>query len=177
MSQEGFASGPRYGKWWIVVLAFLLFAVAAGGGVLAWRHVGGSHPVEVTLTVGEASTAEVYVSGAVANEGIYTFTEDSSLGDIARAAGGLTEGADLSSVGAYFPAAGESLLAQPQKVNINTAEAWLLDALPGIGDVRAQAIVDYRTANGFFSNVDELIMVEGIGVATLEGIRDRITVV
>jgi competence protein ComEA len=64
----------------------------------------------------------------------------------------------------------------PQKVNINRAEAWLLGALPGIGEVRAQAIIDYRQQNGPFRSTNELLKVAGIGTATYERIKDLITV-
>jgi len=62
-------------------------------------------------------------------------------------------------------------------ININTADAEALaEALDGVGPVRAQAIVEYREANGEFSSVDELLEVSGIGAGTLESLRDRVTV-
>ena len=64
----------------------------------------------------------------------------------------------------------------PQRVNINRAEAWLLEALPGIGEVRAQAIINYRRQNGLFHNINELTKVEGIGATTYEQIKHLITV-
>ncbi|MCH7627001.1 MAG: helix-hairpin-helix domain-containing protein [Chloroflexi bacterium] len=48
--------------------------------------------------------------------------------------------------------------------------------LPGIGPVKAQAIVDYRVLNGPFTSVEELLEVKGIGPATLDKIRDMITI-
>ena len=71
---------------------------------------------------------------------------------------------------------------QPKKeevtfpVNINTASAKELDALPGIGEVLAQRIIDYRNANGPFQSVDDLIKVKGIGEKTLEKIKPYATV-
>ena len=62
------------------------------------------------------------------------------------------------------------------KVNINSASALELEALPGIGEVIAQEILDYRTANGPFVSVDDLLDVSGIGEVTLENIRDLVTV-
>ena len=61
-------------------------------------------------------------------------------------------------------------------VNINTASKRELDALPGIGEVLAQRIIDYRSANGPFSTVDELTKVKGIGVKTLEKLKPYATV-
>jgi competence protein ComEA len=122
------------------------------------------------------STLEVYLSGGVANEGIYTFSEDSSLRNVLQTAGGITEEADLASIRIHIPTTDESLLIEPQKVNINRAEAWLLEALPGIGATLAQRIIEYRENNGPFHNIDELTRVEGIGTTTLEKIRDKISV-
>ena len=61
-------------------------------------------------------------------------------------------------------------------VNINTASKKELDALPGIGETLAQRIIDYRSANGPFSTVDELTKVKGIGVKTLEKLKPYATV-
>lgn len=61
------------------------------------------------------------------------------------------------------------------KVNINTADAATIDAvLVNIGPAKAQAIVDYRKANGVFKSAEELAMVKGIGLKTVEKNRDRI---
>jgi competence protein ComEA len=56
-------------------------------------------------------------------------------------------------------------------VNINTATKEELDSLPGIGPVKAQAIVDYRTKNGPFKSIDDLKKVSGIGEATFDKIK------
>ena len=61
-------------------------------------------------------------------------------------------------------------------VNINTASKRQLEALPGIGEVLAQRIIDYRSANGPFSSVDELVKVKGIGEKTLAKIKPYATV-
>ncbi len=62
-------------------------------------------------------------------------------------------------------------------VDINSAGVErLADALDGVGEVRARAIVDYREANGAFASVAGLAQVEGIGDATLAKNRDRLRV-
>lgn len=65
---------------------------------------------------------------------------------------------------------------QSVKVNINTAEVELLCTLPGIGEARAQAIIDYREANGDFQNVEGIMQVPGIKQNAYEKLRDKITV-
>ena len=73
----------------------------------------------------------------------------------------------------YVPKTGE--ISQPQRINLNRAEAWLLDALPGIGADKAQAIVDYRNQHGSFHRIEDLLNVQGIGNTTLDKIRDLIS--
>lgn len=63
----------------------------------------------------------------------------------------------------------------PVVVNVNTASEEELQALPGIGPVKAQTIIDYREEHGNFSCAEDLLNVSGIGEATLEKIRDDIT--
>jgi competence protein ComEA len=62
-------------------------------------------------------------------------------------------------------------------ININTANAALLaDALNGVGNAKAEAIIAYREANGKFLSIDDLALVSGIGAATVELNRGLITV-
>ncbi len=65
---------------------------------------------------------------------------------------------------------------EPQgKLNINTATHYQLSELPDIGPILAQRIIDYRTENGDFQDVEELTQVEGIGEKRLEALREYIT--
>jgi competence protein ComEA len=166
-------------RWWIFVFAALIIAIIAGGAVFISQQWGGAKAVEITLPQATAPTIEVYLSGAVANEGIYTFSQDSSLEDVLQRAGGVTEGTDPLKLKARVLYTAESPFEQPQetKININTASFEELQTLYGIGPVKAQAIIDYRNENGFFHSVEELVNVPGIGPKTLEEIRDEITVV
>ena len=63
----------------------------------------------------------------------------------------------------------------PQRVDINRAEPWLLEALPGIGPRLAEAIVSYRQENGPFRTPQEIQRVPGIGVELYERLKDIIT--
>jgi len=63
-----------------------------------------------------------------------------------------------------------------QKIDINRADLWLLESLPDIGEVRARAIIDYRSQNGPFQNISDLTMVPGISQPTFSKIKDLITI-
>ena len=63
-----------------------------------------------------------------------------------------------------------------EKININTASAEMLAQINGIGDVKAQSIIDYRNKNGGFKTTGEIIRVKGIGEKTYENIKEQITV-
>ena len=119
-------------------------------------------------------TGNIYIGGAVNNPGYYPLMGDDSLDSLIKAAGGMKDGADLTQVTLTIaePVSGSL----PQRININRAEAWLLSALPGIGETHARDIIDYRTANGPFRSVNDLLNVKGIGQATLDKIKDLITV-
>lgn len=142
----------------------------------------------------------VDVAGWVRRPGVYGFPEGARIVDAIEAAGGARSGAalDLLNLAAPLvdgtqvlvvkagagpaapasgaPAAPGAVGAAGALVNINTAGAVEFEALPGIGEVIAQRIVDHRTANGPFASVDELLEVSGIGEAILGSIRELVTV-
>ena len=66
--------------------------------------------------------------------------------------------------------------AEPAQVDINTATVEVLASLDGVGEAKAQAIVDYLTENGPFQSADDLTAVNGIGERTLEKNADRLTI-
>jgi len=160
-------------KYWMLVI-FLLIAIIATGSVIVWSRYSPSQPVEISTPPSQELEGEIYIGGAVTSPGFYPLKTGDSLGDIIQAAGGISSNADLGRLRLYIPEVAKEY--QPQKIDINRAEAWLLQALPGIGEVRAQAIVDYRRLNGQFHNLNELIKVKGIGTITYDKIKHLITV-
>jgi len=156
------------------LITILLIAVIVIGGIVAWQKYSPPHPVEISLPPSPEFQGEVYLGGAVSNPGFYPLKSGDSIEALIQAAGGTTDDADLTRLKIYIPKVGEEQ--QPQKIDINRAEAWLLEALPGIGQSKAQAIIDYRRQNGGFSNITEITKVQGIGPAIYEEIKDLITV-
>lgn len=158
--------------WTLVVI--LLVAIIAAGSIVVWSRYNQSQAIEISIVPEPGLRGEIYIGGEVNNPGFYPLAVEDSIKDIIQTAGGTNGGADLSRLELRVPALTEG---EPwQKVNINRAEAWLLQALPGIGKVRAQAIIDYRQKNGEFRNINELLKVEGIGMDTYEKIKHLITV-
>ncbi len=152
----------------------LLIAIIIAGSLVIWSRYRQNQPLEIYIPPGPELQGEIYIGGAVNNPGFYPLKSGDSLEELIRAAGGASAGASLNRTSLYIPGTGEEEL--PQKVNLNKAEAWLLQALPGIGEIRARAIIDYRQQNGMFHNINELTRVEGIGTATYEKIKNLITV-
>jgi competence protein ComEA len=105
-------------------------------------------------------------------------------------AGGATPKADLAAVNLAAPLADGMQIVVPRRaavgaaaaaggspagpVRLNTATLEDLDALPGVGPVTAQKILDYREQHGAFTSVDELDAVPGIGPARLEELRELV---
>ena len=160
-------------QYWVLIV-ILLIAIIAVGSVVAWVRYSPSQPIELSISPSQELQGEICVGGAVANPGFYPFKDVDSIGTIIQAAGGIASGADLTRLNLFIPGIADK--EQPQKVDINWAEAWLLEALPGIGEVRAQAIIDYRCQNGLFRNINEITKVEGIGATTYDRIKHLITV-
>ena len=156
-----------------------------------------SAPAEDSGSEGE--TAEqpeicVYVCGAVRKPGVYMLPDGSRVYAALEAAGGLLEEADprqinqaeLLSDGQQITIyTAEELDAMPEtsasrdadgRVNINTAGMEELMTLPGIGQVRAEAIIRWRTEHGAFGTIEDIKQVEGIKEASFRKISDRICI-
>jgi len=163
----------KYHRNWTLVTVFLA-AVIVIGGLVVWLRYHPNQPIEISLPESQGLSGRVYVGGAVANPGFYPFTGGDSIEALIQAAGGTIGSANLSELKLYIPPVGEGQ--EPQKVDINRAEVWLLEALPGIGETLARRIVDYRQQNGPFLNTGELLKIDGIKDATYEQVKHLITV-
>lgn len=158
---------------------------------------GGDTPAPAaSASPSPAAVLLVDVAGWVRRPGVYEFEEGARVIDAIDAAGGARTGAMLESLNLAAPLTDGSQILVPKEgdeaaapapsgsgeavagalINVNSASATELEALPGVGEVIAQAIVDYRTENGPFASVDQLLDVSGIGDATLESIRELVTV-
>jgi competence protein ComEA len=157
-------------------IAILFLTIIISSGILAGSGCSSAQPIEIFMpeTANPEQITRIYIGGAVNHPGFYPLKPGDSIEDLIQAAGGNTDSADLSQIELYFPSPVET--ETPQKIDLNRAPAWLLDALPGIGEAKAQAIIDYRNQNGPFNNTNELLKVNGIGEATFNEIKDLITV-
>ena len=162
----------RLNKLWTLIIIFLV-AIIAISSIVAWSRYSPSQPIEISIAPAHELQGEIYVGGAVTSPGFYPLLAGDSIDAIIQAAGGTISNADFSQLELYVPNVEEE--EQPQKINLNRAEMWLLEALPGIGETLAQRIIDYRQQKPF-RNINELIKVEGIGTTTYEKIKDLITV-
>ena len=163
----------KLNKYWTLI-TILLVAIIAIGGIVAWSRYSPSQPIEISMPTAQELPGKIYIGGAISNPGFYPLKAGDSIEALIQAAGGTTDSADFNQLKLYIPQTGEG--EQPQKIDLNRAEAWLLEALPGIGETRAQDIIDYRQQNGPFRHISEIIKVKGMGTATYEKIKDLITV-
>ncbi|MBI2829706.1 MAG: ComEA family DNA-binding protein [Chloroflexi bacterium] len=157
--------------WALIILS--LIGVIAVSGTIAWSKYSPGAPIEIILKPALPIEGNVYVSGAVNNPGGYPLKNDDTIKSLIQAAGGVTGSAESANFELRI-SKGEQTT--PQKININRAELWLLKALPGIGDVKAKAIIDYRQQSGPFRNILELTRVDGISHPLFEQVKDLITV-
>jgi competence protein ComEA len=146
-------------------------------------------PAPRAQTAAAPAPLVVDVVGAVRRPGLYRLRQGARIADAIARAGGATHRAELSLVNLAAPLADGVQIVVPARVagggpgvatatsgpvHLNTATLEDLDALPGIGPVTAQKILDFRQKHGAFSNVDELDAIPGIGPARLDQLRDLV---
>jgi len=163
----------KINRYWTLITIFLVVIIVVGGIVIWWKYRP-AQPLEISLPPAQEFQGRVYVGGAVANPGFYPCTSQDSLAALIQAAGGPADSANLNVIELYITGSGDGQ--EPQKIDINRAEVWLLKALPGIGETLAQRIVDYRQHNGLFLNPGQIVNVDGIGEGTYKQIKELITV-
>lgn len=147
---------------------------------------------------GSGQTVYVYVCGAVNVPGVYELERGARVYEAIGMAGGMSADASAEAVNQarpvtdgeqiYVPTAEETEAAGfdgtgfsgggtgNQKVNINTAGKEELMTLTGIGEAKAQSILDYREANGGFKSTEELMEIEGIKEGVFHKIKEDITI-
>ena len=155
-------------------MAIVLAVIIIAGSVFIGARHGRGQALEISIEPGPETNGQIYVGGEVSNPGLYPLRDGDTFADILKAAGGGTDNADPGIL--ELTVNGKAEAVSPQKVDINRAEAWLLAALPGIGEARAQAIIDFRQKNGPFRDINELLKVPGMGNTIFDGIKRLITV-
>ncbi len=158
--------------WLLATGLLILIIITSSVVILTQRHDG--KLLAIIPPQNTPYSGQIYIGGAVNRPGAYDFGPDDSLGSLIEASGGVQADADLAALQLYIPT--NSISTDFQKIDINRAEVWLLLALPGIGEIKSQAIVDYRQKIGHFKNIEQLIEVPGITRSVFEKIKDLITI-
>ena len=173
----------------LVLAAVALALLAVAGRTLAGAGAAAEQPAQA-LVAEPASAAPklvVHVAGAVRKPGLYRLDEGSRVADAVARAGGATAPADTSAINLAAPLADGMQVLVPRRVSgaagktvggrvsLSSATLAELDALPGIGPVTAQKIVDHRAQHGGFRSVDDLDAIPGIGPARIEQLRDLVS--
>lgn len=129
----------------------------------------------------------VDIKGAITFPGIYAIEEDMLLIDVVKLAGGFTDQADISNLNLAMPVSDNQMIVIPlisasnsskidkNLININTSSLNELTVLPGIGEAKAQNIIDYRVNNGNFTSIEQLKEVKGISESIYNKIKTMVT--
>lgn len=186
------------------VIGGVLLLLVGVGGLLPKKEEAVEESEAVVTTVLAEKTEEnttleavifVDIKGAVKKPGVYQMKAGDRVKDAIDAAGGLTAEADSQKVNLaqrvedqmviVVPKVGEEAEAIPAgvtsketskegKVNINTATVEELKTLKGVGEKKAEAIIEYRKKNGSFKTKEDLMKVRGIGKKLFESFEERI---
>jgi len=161
--------------------------------------------ISVKEDLNEETICIIHVAGAVKTPGVYQLSSDKRIVDAVKNAGGGLENADFDSINLaarifdgqkiFIPFIPENIEGFTHKnetpikesiqynrsysnnlLNLNQVTSKDLENLPGIGPVLAQSILEYRTNNGFFKNIEDIMDVPGIGEKRFESIKEYITV-
>lgn len=177
--------------WLWKVIIFSLVVVIVFGLVLLITNPTNPTPVTVK-NAGNESDRQVSVYGAVRFPGVYEYKGNIRVSEAVEYAGGLSENADnefanlskwvIDGETIIIPTAGmlkptiTSSAQEAAKINLNTADKNELMSLPGIGEKRADDIIELREKKGGFKRVEDIMEIPGIGEKLLESIYDRLLV-
>ncbi|HXG42466.1 MAG TPA: ComEA family DNA-binding protein [Dehalococcoidia bacterium] len=167
-----------------LVLAALGSPLLVALGYLLGREGRPPPALELTPPAGEL---RVYVIGAVQHPGVYTLHDGARWIDALEAAGGPAADADLARINLarrardedhiVVPRVGETPVATGARlIDINSASARELEALPGVGPVRAERIVQSRESDGPFASPEELLTRRLVPQSVYDQIKDLVTV-
>jgi competence protein ComEA len=174
----------------LVLAAAALVLLAVAGRTLAGAGAASEQPAAqplVPATPAVAPRLVVHVAGAVKRPGLYRLAEGKRVADAVARAGGATAPADTAAINLAAPLADGMQVLVPRRgpaaagkqpggrVSLGSATLAELDALPGVGPVTAQKILDFRTQHGGFRSVDDLDAIPGIGPARIEQLRDVVS--
>ena len=173
---------------WLIVALFAV-PLLVGIGFLLNDRLSGPEPLEINMGNVPLGEIRVYVTGAVQRPGVYPLQEGNRWIDALEAAGGPTADADLARVNLARRAQDEDQIVVPRQgeasvsatnqsplININTASQAEMESLPGIGEVRATAILRSRTTDGPFAAIEDLLARDLIPESVYEQIAPLITV-
>lgn len=147
----------------------------------------------------------VDIKGAVKKPGVYTLNKNSRIKDLIEKAGGLSKEADVNRIHMSKKLKDEDYIyvckigeedkkiinsttnnvenhnnttseSNNEKVNLNTATLEQLKTIPGIGEVTAKKIIEFREKNGKFSSVEDLMKIDRIGEKTFNKLRDKVDI-
>jgi competence protein ComEA len=179
----------------VPVLAAIAVVAALLAGLVLLRtrpHELTAPPVALASAGPDAGGVVVVdVAGKVRHPGVVRLPLGSRVDDAVRAAGGPLPGATFDGLNRAAkltdgeqvlvglqpaPGAAAGASAGDARVDLNAADVSALDALPGIGPVLAQKIVDWRTEHGRFASVDQLREVSGIGESKFAAVKNKVRV-
>ena len=180
----------------------IIICISLFGGYILFKK-DDSYIVEENIIKEEVIDRKIIIDikGEVNKPGIYEMNENDRIMDAIKISGGITDKADTSNINLSEKLKDEMLIIVPSieekneiveetkksniittkeikdsKISINTANVSELMKINGIGQSKAQAIVDYRNTNGLFNDIKDITKVSGIGNSTFEKIKEYIKI-
>jgi len=192
-------------KYILIILILILFSGIGYGAYNRFYRPPGTEIIatepDILFSQFKPKSIIVHLSGAVKREGVFRLKEGARLLDAVELAGGFLPQADISSVNlaqdlkdaskvvipvkSHLPDSHSSIVgaaapldevAKTGLININTADGKALVGIPGVGEVTAGRIIEYRKQNGPFGQIEDIRKVAGIGQKKYEKMKSNITV-